>query len=185
LIDDFSDADFAPIAAAMKELPYFAPSPHFADKVMARVSVAGAAPVPVPLPVAARSRQVAPRYIAPPVPHQSYVPARADLRRSIPARIAATALVASFGAAVTAIVLVTVFNVDLFVLLSRVFGEGAIGFLASLASDASASASATAASSSAAVGTATGAAVIGSFIAGAAIATAGLKAAASASRKAA
>jgi len=40
LIDDFSDDDFAPIAAAMKELPYFAPSPHFADKVMARVNVA-------------------------------------------------------------------------------------------------------------------------------------------------
>jgi hypothetical protein len=181
LIDDFPDADFAPIAAAMKELPYFAPSPHFADSVMARVNVAGAAH----LPVASRARTVAPGYIAPPARRESYVPARADLRRSIPARLAATALVASFGAAVTAIVLVTVFNVDLFVLLSRVFGEGAIGFLASLASDASASAGATAASSSAAVGTATGAAVIGSFVAGAAIATAGLRAAASASRKAA
>jgi hypothetical protein len=185
LIDDLSDADFAPIAAALKELPYFAPSPHFADKVMARVNVAGAAPRPVQLPVTARPRPVAPGYNAPPVRYESHVPARADLRRSIPARLAATALVASFGAAVTAIVLVTVFNVDLFVLLSRVFGEGAIGFLASLVSDASASASATAASSSAAVGTATGAAVIGSFVAGAAIATVGLRAAASASRKAA
>jgi hypothetical protein len=181
LIDDFSDADFAPIAAAMKELPYFAPSPHFADKVMARVNVAGAAP----LPVAVRPQAIVPRYIAPPAYRESYVPARTDLRRSIPARLAATAIVASFGAAVTAILLVTVFNVDLFVLLSRIFGEGAISFLASLAADASASASATAASSSAAVGTAAGAAVIGSFVAGAAIATAGLKAAASASRKAA
>jgi hypothetical protein len=165
----------------MKELPYFAPSPQFADKVMSRVHIAGTVPLPVPV----QSRSVSPGYIAPPVRREQYVPAAPDLRRSIPARLAATALVASFGAAVTAIVLVSVFNIDIFVLLTRIFGEGAIGFLANLAADASTSAGATAASSSAALGTATGAAVIGSFVAGAAIATAGLRAAASASRKAA
>ncbi len=181
MIDDLSDADFARIATAMKKLPYFAPSQHFADSVMARVRVPGA----LPAPITPASRPVAPGYIAPPVRRESYVPARADLRRSIPARLAAIALVASFGTAITAILLVTVFNVDLFVLLSRIFGEGVVGFLASLASDATVSASATAGSTSAAVGTAAGAAVIGSFVAGAAIATAGLRAAASASRKAA
>ncbi len=181
MTDDFSDTEFAPIAAAMKELPYFAPSPLFADKVMSRVRIAGA----VPLPVVAQTRAVAPGYIAPPIRRQPYVPVATDLRRSIPARLAATALVASFGAVVTAVVLVSVFNIDLFVLLTRVFGEGAMGFLAGLAADASTSATATVAGSSAALGTAAGAAVVGSFVAGAAIATAGLRAAATASRKAA
>jgi hypothetical protein len=183
LIDDhnFSDEEFAPIAAAMKDLPQFAPSPHFADKVMSRVRIAGAANVPV----AARPMAVSPGYISPPVRRESYVPAKPDIRRSIPARLAATALVATFGTAVAAIVLVSVFNVDLFVLVARVFGQGAVGFLAGLAADATSSAGATAASTTAAAGTVTGAAVIGSFVAGAAIATAGLRAAASASRKAA
>lgn len=181
MTDHFSDEEFAPIAAAMKELPYFAPSPHFADKVMARVRIPGADG----LPVAAQSRSVAPGYIAPPVRRESFTPAAPDLRRSIPARIAATALVATFGTAVAAIVLVSVFNIDLFVLVSRVFGQGAIGFLAGLAADATSTAGATAASSSAAASTAAGIAVIGSFVAGAAVATAGLWAAASASRKAA
>ncbi len=181
MTDDFSDTDFAPIAAAMKELPHFAPSPLFADKVMSRVRIAGA----VPLPAVAHARAVAPGYISPPVRREPYVAVATEVRRSIPARLAATALVASFGAVVTAVVLVSVFNVDLFVFIARVFGEGAIGFLASLAADASTSAAATAASSSAALGTVAGAAVVGSFVAGAAIATAGLRAAASASRKAA
>lgn len=181
MTDDFSDAEFAPIAAAMKKLPYFAPSSHFADEVMARVHVPGA----VRVPVAAQSRSVAPGYIAPPVRRERPVPATADLRRSIPARLAATALVASFGAAVTALVLFTVFNVDIFVLLTRIFGEGTIGFLATLSADASTTAGATAATAGAALGTATGVAVVGSFVAGAAIATAGLRAAASASKRAA
>ena len=182
MIDDqiFSDEEFAPIAAAMKEMPQFAPSPQFADKVMSRVRIAGAA-----VPVVAQPRAVAPGYVSPPVRRESYVPSAPDHRRSIPARLAATALVATFGTAVAAILLVSVFNVDLFVLVARVFGQGAVGFMAGLAADVTTSAGATAASTTAAAGTATGAAVIGSFVAGAAIATAGLKAAASASRKAA
>jgi hypothetical protein len=183
LIDDhISDEEFAPIAAAMKELPYFAPSPQFADNVMSRVRVQGA----VGLPVAAKVRSVAPGYIAPaPVRRESFTPAVRDYRRSIPARIAATALVATFGTAMAAIVLVSVFNIDLFVLVSRVFGQGAIGFLAGLAADASSSVGATAASGTAAASTGAGVAVIGSFVAGAAVATAGLRAAASVNRKAA
>jgi hypothetical protein len=181
LIDDYSDEEFEPIAAALRDLPQFAPSPQFADKVMSRVRIPGASNVPV----AARPRAVNPGYISPPVRRETYVPAAPDLRRSIPARLAATALVTTFGTAVAAILLVTVCNVDLFVLIARVFGQGAVGFMAGLAADATSSVGATAASTSAAAGTATGIAVIGSFAAGAALATAGLKAAASASRKAA
>jgi hypothetical protein len=180
--DHISDEEFAPIAAAMKGLPYFAPSPQFADKVMSRVRVQGA----VGLPVASGSRSVAPGFLAPPpVRRESFTPAVPDYRRSIPARIAATALVATFGTAMAAIVLVSVFNIDLFVLVSRIFGQGAIGFLAGLAADASSSVGATAASSTAAASTGAGVAVIGSFVAGAAVATAGLKAAASINRRAA
>ncbi len=167
----------------MKKLPYFEPSPHFADKVMARVNVAGA--VPVPVPAVARPRSVATGYIASVARREYPVAAVPDLRRSIPARLAATALVASFGAAVTVALLVTVFNVDLIVFLTRIFGEGAVAFVASIAADAATSAGATATSTSAAIGTAAGAAVVGSFVAGASLATAGLRAAASASRKAA
>jgi hypothetical protein len=182
LTDHISDEEFEPIAAAMKKLPYFAPSPHFADKVRARVRVQGS----VPMPVVAESRPVAaPGYVSPPARRRSDVLVTPELRRSIPARVAATALAASFGVAVTAAVLVAIFNIDLFVLVTRIFGEGAIAFIAGLGADATSSIGATAASSSAAAGTALGAAVIGSFVAGAVIATAGLKAAASASRKAA
>lgn len=182
MTDDYSDEEFAPIAAAMKELPYFAPSAQFADKVMSRVRIQGA----VGLPVAAQSRSVAPGYIAPPpIKRETFTPASPDHRRSIPARIAATALVATFGTAMAAIVLVSVFNIDLLVLISRIFGQGAVGFLAELAADAASSVGATAASSTAAASTGAGIAVIGSFVAGATVATAGLRAAASASRKAA
>ncbi len=180
--DHISDEEFAPIAAAMKELPYFAPSPQFADKVMARVRIQGA----TGLPVAAQARSVAPGFIAPaPVRRENFAPAVPDYRRSIPARIAATALVATFGTAVAAILLINIFNIDLFVLVTRVFGQGAVGFLAGLAADASSSVGATAASGAAAAGTGAGVAVIGSFVAGAAVATAGLRAAASINRKAA
>jgi hypothetical protein len=183
LTDNFSEEqEFAAIAKAMKELPYFAPSPQFADKVMSRVRIQGA----TGLPVVAQVRSVAPGYIAPaPVRRETFTPAIPDHRRSIPARIAATALVATFGTAMAAIILVSVFNIDLFVLISRVFGQGAVGFLAGLASDASSSIGATAASGATAAGTGAGIAVIGSFVAGAAVATAGLKAAASINRRAA
>ena len=184
MTDYFSEEEFAPIAKAMKDLPYFAPSPQFADKVMAHVRVRGAVQVPV-VPVVADRRAIQPAWSAPierrsptPVPQTNY-------RRSIPARLAAAALVASLGVTMTAVALVAFFDQSLFVLISRIFGQSTMAFLAAMASDATATASATAASSAAAAGTATGMAVIGSFAAGVVAATAALRAAANASRKAA
>lgn len=189
MTDRNTDEEFAPIAAAMKELPYFAPSPHFADKVMARVRV-GTADVPVevkaPAVEPARIRALPERYSAPLAERRSHALAsHGDLRRSIPARIAAAALVASAGMTMAAVALVALFNVDLFLLVSRVFGQGTMSFLATLAADVSATATSTAAGAAASAGTAAGAAVIGSFAAGVIAATAGLRAAASASRRAA
>ena len=185
MTDFYSDEEFAPIAAAMKELPYFAPSPHFADKVMARVHVGGAANVPAvakPASVPAQSRPL-------PYPEYSFerrvsvqVP-QADIRRSIPARIAAAALVASLGVTMATVALVAFFNVDLLLLVSRVFGASTVNFLSALVTETSATATASGAAASAA--TATGAAVVGSFAAGLVVATVGLRAAASASRRAA
>lgn len=180
MTENFSDKEFEPIAAAMKKLPQFAPSPHFADKVMARVRM----PASSQVPVIAYSRSIEPAWSAPVERRSPQVP-QTDLRRSIPARLAATALAASLGVTMTAIALVAFFDLNLFVLVSRIFGQSTMTFLAGLAADASASASATAASSAAAAGTAAGMAVIGSFAAGAVAATAALRAAASASRKAA
>ena len=181
MTDYFSEEEFAPIAKAMKDLPYFAPSPQFADKVMAHVRVPGA----VQVPAVTDRRSIQPAWSAPierrsptPVPQTNY-------RRSIPARLAAAGLVASVGVTMTVVALITLFDVNLFLLVSRIFGQSTMAFLAAMASDATATAGATAASGAAAAGTATGMAVIGSFAAGAVAATAALRAAANASRKAA
>jgi len=179
--DNFSEEEFAPIAKAMKDLPYFAPSPQFADKVMARVRVPGAAQVPS----LADTLVVQPRYSAPIERRAPALVPQTNLRRSIPARIAAAGLVASLGVTMTVVALVSFFDLNLFVLVSRIFGQSTMTFLAGLASEASATASTAAAGSAAAAGTATGMAVIGSFAAGAVAATAALRAAANASRRAA
>jgi hypothetical protein len=188
LTDNYSDQEFEPIAAAMKELPYFSPSPQFADKVMARVRISGAAQVPAVFEAAParplRRSSPAPVYAS--VDRRLSPSAdRSDLRRSIPARIAAVALVTSVSVTMAAVALVTMFNFDIFLLVSRVFGPSTMSFLAALATDVSATASGTAASAAASAGTATGLAVMGSFAAGAVAATAALRAAASASRRAA
>jgi hypothetical protein len=179
--DNFSEEDFASIAKAMKDLPYYAPSPQFADKVMARVRIPGA----VQVPAVADRRAIEPRWSAPierrsphPVPQTNY-------RRSIPARLAAASLVATVGVTMTVVTLIALFDVNLFVLVGRIFGQSTMAFLASMATDAAASATATASSTAAAAGTGTGLAVIGSFAAGAVAATAALRAAATASRRAA
>ena len=165
----------------MKDLPYFAPSPQFADKVMARVRVPGAAQVPA----LADTMAIEPRYSAR-IERRAPAPVpQTNLRRSIPARIAAAGLVASLGVTMTVVALVSFFDLNLFVLVSRIFGQSTMTFLAGLASEASATASTAAAGSAAAAGTATGMAVIGSFAAGAVAATAALRAAATASRRAA
>jgi hypothetical protein len=185
LTDNISDQEFAPIAAAMKKLPQFSPSADFADKVMARVRVQGPARLPATAaPVApARRSYPAPSYAASIDRRASSVPS--DYRRSIPARIAAASLVAAVGVTMATVALVSLFNLDVFLLVSRVFGPGTMSFLTALATDAGSAASATAASAGAAAGTATGLAVMGSFAAGAVAATAALRAAATASRKAA
>lgn len=181
MTDHFPDEEFAPIAAAMKELPQFAPSPQFADKVMARVRIDGAVQVPLVRDV----RAVAPRYSAPVERRASASLQQPDLRRSLPARLAATALVASLGVTVTVVALVAFLDLNLLAFVSRIFGASTMTFLAGLASDATASATSTAAGATASAGTPGGLAVIGSFAAGAVAATAVLRAAASASRKAA
>jgi len=186
LTDNFHDEEFAPIAAAMKKLPYFAPSPQFADKVMARVRIP-AAQVPMvarAMPVANLREAVAPYATRAERRHPVQVPGE-DLRRSIPARLAATALAASLSVTIAAVALVSVFNVEILLLVSRIFGAETVGFLTALAADASASVSASATGVAASAGTATGMAVAGSFAAGLVVATAALRAAASASRKAA
>ena len=164
----------------MKDLPYFAPSPQFADKVMARVRVQGAISVPQLADTLAMRAWPAPieRQAPAPVPQTDY-------RRSIPARLAAASLVASLGVTVTLVTLVSISDLNLFMLVSRIFGAGTMTFLSGLAASVSSTASATAASSTAAAGTAAGAAVIGSIAAGAVAATAALRAAATVSRKAA
>ncbi|HVF39933.1 MAG TPA: hypothetical protein VM939_08530 [Gemmatimonadaceae bacterium] len=180
--DEMTPEEFAPIAEAMKSLPSFAPSPHFADKVMARVRVASPARHPAvahPRAVPAPAPIFAPERTRPAVPPAHYYP------RSIPARLTAVALLATTSVTISLVALVAIFNVDLFVFIARVFGEGAIGFLASLGADATVTATSTAASTATALGTATGAAVVGSFALGVVAATAGLRAAASANRKAA
>lgn len=181
MTDNYSEEEFAHIAKAMKELPYFAPSPQFADKVMARVRIPGAAQVPA----VADRRAIEPSWSAPIERRTPTQVPQTSLRRSIPARLAAATLVASLGVTMTIVALVSFFDLNLFVLVSRIFGQSTMTFLAGMASEASASATATATSSVAAAGTATGAAVIGSFAAGAVAATAVLRAAANASRKAA
>ena len=183
MTDYFSEDEFAPIAKAMKDLPYFAPSPQFADKVMARVRIPGA--LEVPATVDRRAIAVQPEWKAPVERRAPAMVPQTDLRRSLPARIAAASLVAAVGVTMSVVALVTIFNLDLFVLVSRIFGPSTMAFLSGLATEASTTAGATATSVAASAGTATGMAVIGSFAAGAVAATAALRVAATASRKAA
>lgn len=181
MTDDSLDEEFAPIAAAMKRLPYFEPSPQFAERVMARVRIAGRNNLPQVVeapPVRSRTWEMAPAPADAPVPVY-YFP------RSLPARIAAVALLASLSVTMAAVTLFAMFQMDLFVLVARVFGEGAIGFLATLGADGVATVSGISASAGAAAGTLAGLAIAGSFAGGAIAATAGLRAAAAASRKAA
>lgn len=182
MTDNYSDEDFTAIEAALKELPYFSPSPDFADKVMARVRLPGA----VQVPAFVDRRAIEPRFTAAPIERR--VPTRVpqtDYRRSIPARLAAASLVATVGVTMTAMVLVAVFDVNLFVLISRIFGAGTVQFFTSMINGTSSSVSVAASGAASSAGTAVGAATIGSFVAGAAVATAGLRAAASISRRAA
>jgi hypothetical protein len=178
LIDD-TPQDFLPIEQALKRLPYHAPSPDFSDRVMARVTrFQHLQLVPSATPAIARPR----------LPELASLPT--DIvhyqRRPLPVRLAAIALVASAAITTAAVLLFAVFELDLFVVVARVFGEGAVGFLSALAS--TTAASVLGENTVAYVATAGPGAVvatIGMFALGAAGAAAGLRAAASATRKAA
>jgi hypothetical protein len=180
LTDNYSEEDFTAIEAALKELPYFSPSANFADKVMARVSLAGAQ-----VPAVQERRAIEPRWTEAPIERRAAAVPQTDYRRSIPARLAAASLVATVGVTMTAVLLVAVFDVNLLVLVSRIFGAGTVGFFTSMVNGTSSSISVAASGAGASAGTAAGAAAIGSFVAGAAVATAGLRVAATVSRKAA
>ncbi|MEO5589333.1 MAG: hypothetical protein ABIS03_07085 [Gemmatimonadaceae bacterium] len=181
MTDNYTDHRDEEIAKAVAQLPYFAPSAHFADRVMARVTVpvAGVAPaiierrLPEPVWDAPIERRTA-----------ASVPAE-HLRRSIPARVAVAALVASVGMTMTLALLVSFFDVNLFAFVGRIFGQGTMTFLAALVGETSASMTATASGTVTAAGTVAGAAVIASFAVGAVAATSVLRAAANSTRKAA
>lgn len=175
MTDDYSDEEFAPIAAGIKRLPQFDPSAQFADRIMARVN----APVAANVPVLVRQRQPVARDQRI-LQYEQSLPARGAIA-SIPARIAAVALIGSVGLAMSFVTLFALFQMDLLVIIARIFGDGAISYIAALSADAAT----TAASTGAVFGTAAGMAITGSFVAGAIAATAVLKAAASANRKAA
>jgi hypothetical protein len=178
LRDDLTPEDFGPIEAALKRLPYFDPSPGFSDKVMARVTRFQHHAAP-------GSIQPVPRIRMP-----ELVPEREEvvhyMRRPLPVRLVATALVASAGVTMSLVVLMGVFRPDLFMMVFGAFGSQSLGFLALLAQEAGAAALGDAGLSYVqAAGSVAGVATIASFAAGALGATAVLRAAASPTRKAA
>jgi hypothetical protein len=178
LIDD-TPQDFLPIEQALKRLPYHAPSPDFSDRVMARVTrFQHLQLVPSALPSVQRPRF--PELASLPTEIVHYA------RRPLPVRMAAMALMASAAVTMAVVLLFAVFQLDLFVVIARVFGEGAVGFLTALASTTATNVlgESTVAYLSAA-GPGAVVATIGMFALGAAGAAAGLRAAASATRKAA
>jgi hypothetical protein len=181
LRDDLSPEDFAPIEQALKRLPYFDPSPGFADRVMARVT--RFQPVAAPGVINPPSRQHVVRM-------PELTPQRDEIvhymRRPLPVRLAATALLASAAVTMSVIALIAVFRLDLFLFVAQTFGEQALGFMALLGDQAAASVLGdTALGYVQTAGSAAGIATIGTFVLGAVAATAVLRAAASTTRKAA
>lgn len=177
--DDLTPADFAKIEQALERLPYFDPSPGFADKVMARVTRFQAVAAP---------GQIVPREHRTPMPE--LMPQREDvvhyMRRPLTVRVAATALLASAAVTMSMIALIAAFRMDLFLFVVRAFGDQALGFMAVLGNEVVGSVLGdTALGYVQSAGSAAGAATIGSLVVGAAAATAVLRAAASTTRKAA
>lgn len=175
--DDLTPADFAPIEQALKRLPYFDPSPGFADRVMAGVTRFQAVAAP---------GAIVPREHRTPMPE--LVPQREEvvhyMRRPLTVRVAATALLASAAVTMSVIALIAAFRLDLFLFVVRVFGEQALGFMSLLGSQVAGSVLGdTALGYVQAAGSAAGAATIGTFVLGAVAATAVLRA--STTRKAA
>jgi hypothetical protein len=172
LREDLSPEEFARVEQALKRLPYFDPAPGFADRVMARVTRFQPVAAPgqiVPLPREQRVRM------------PELVPQREEvvhyMRRPLPVRLAAMALVGSAALTMSLIVLIAVFRVDLFLFVASVFGDQALGYLALLGNQVAGSALGDTALGYVASGSALGFATIGTFALGALAATAVLRAA--------
>jgi hypothetical protein len=166
------------IEQALKRLPYFDPSPDFANKVMARVT--------------RFQPMVAPGSIEPVrrMPMPELVPEREEvvhyMRRPLPVRLVATALVASAAVTLSLVALMVTFRPDLVMLVVNTFGDQALGYLAILGDQ---TAAAVLGDSGLSYVQATGSlammATMASFAAGALGTAAVLRAAASTTRKAA
>lgn len=178
--DDITPEDFAPIEQALKRLPYFGPSPGFADRVMAGVTRFQAVAAPGAIRPASLERIVR---------MPELVPQRDEvvhyMRRPLPVRLAALALLGSAAFTMSVIALIAVVRPDLFLFVLSVFGDQALGYMALLGNQIAGSALGDAALGYLQAGSAAGIATIGTFAAGALAATAVLRAAAATTRKAA
>ena len=178
LRDELSPEEFAPVEQALKRLPYFDPSTGFADRVMARVTRFQAVAAPGSIQPVHRT------------PMPELVPEREDvvhyMRRPLPVRLVATALLASAAVTMSLIALMAVFRPDLFMLVVGAFGNQTLGFLAILTNEAGAAILGdTGLGYVQSAGSLAGIATMATFAAGALGATAVLRAAASSNRKAA
>jgi hypothetical protein len=170
--EDPSPEQLARVEQALKRLPYFDPSPGFADRVMARVTRFQPVAAPgqiIPLPREERVRM--PELVAQREEVVHY------MRRPLPVRLAAMALLGSAAVTMSLIALIAVFRIDLFLFVANVFGDQALGYLAVLGNQVAASTLGDTAFGYVASGSAMGAATIGTFALGAIAATAVLRAA--------
>ena len=126
--DDFTPDELAPIEQALKRLPYFDPSPGFSDRVMARVTR-------FQVHAAPGSIQPAPRVRMPELVQQRDEVVH-YMRRPLPVRVVATALLASAAVTMSLVALMAVFRPDLVMLVVGAFGDQALGFLAVLGNEA-------------------------------------------------
>ena len=176
--DDLSPEQAARIEQALKRLPYFDPSPGFSDKVMARVTGFQAL-------AAAGSIQPVRRVRMP-----ELVPERDEvvhyMRRPLPVRVVAAALLASAALTMSIIAITAFFRPDLMMLVINAFGNQSLGFLTVLARNTAGGVLGDAGYSYVSTaGSLAGIATMATFAAGAFGATAVLRATASSTRKAA
>ena len=171
--EDLSPEQLARIEQALKRLPYFDPSPGFADKVMARVTRFQPMAAPgqiIPLPREQRIRM------------PELVPQRDEvvhyIHRPLPVRLAAMTIVGAAAVTMSLIAIIAVFRPDLFLFVASVFGESALGYLALLGNQVAGSVLGETAVGYIASGSPLGVATIGSFAVGAIATTALLRAAA-------
>jgi hypothetical protein len=178
LRDEQTPDDFVKIEQALKRLPYFDPSRGFADKVMARVARFQAVAAP-------GSIQPAPRVVRMPElsPHRDEVVHY--MRRPLPVRLVAMALVGSAAVTMSVVILIAAMRPDLFVFVAQIFGGQALDFMAALGNGVAGSVFGDTGLGYVQGGSVAGAATIGMFVLGAVGATAVLRAAASTTRKAA